>query len=99
MAAGAKQGSNRPSLWCGANPGKRWTEALFLAYSPFWIAWALCIVVPLRLYEACNSLPPCRARGQLVPLAITVAARVGLLLRCCRFYRPAAAAACFVPVA
>lgn len=74
VAAGAKQGSKRPSLWFGANPGKRWTEALFLAYSPFWIAWALCIVVPLRLYEARNSQPPCRARGQPRPLVVTVAA-------------------------
>ncbi len=43
--------SKQPSLWFGSNAGKRWTEALFLAYSPFWIAWALCVVVPLQLYE------------------------------------------------
>ncbi len=46
--AGAKAG---PSPWLASNPGKRWTEVFFLAYSPFWILWALCILVPLQLYE------------------------------------------------
>ncbi|KAK9837459.1 hypothetical protein WJX81_004082 [Elliptochloris bilobata] len=52
---GAKNGSKEASLWFSSNQGKRWTEALFLAYSPFWITWALCIVVPLRLYERCDE--------------------------------------------
>jgi cycloeucalenol cycloisomerase len=38
-------------LWLAANPSKRWAEVFFLAYSPFWIAWALCILVPFQLYE------------------------------------------------
>ena len=37
--------------WAAADPSKRWAEAFFLAYSPFWIVWALCVVVPLQLYE------------------------------------------------
>ena len=42
-----KQGS----LWLASNPSKRWAEVFFLAYSPFWILWALCILVPFQLYE------------------------------------------------
>lgn len=34
-----------------ANPSKRYTELLWLTYSPFWITWALCILVPFKLYE------------------------------------------------
>ncbi|GBF93808.1 cycloeucalenol cycloisomerase [Raphidocelis subcapitata] len=40
-----------PSLWLAANPSKRWAEVFFLAYSPFWIIWALCVLVPFQLYE------------------------------------------------
>lgn len=32
----------------------------FLLYSPFWITWALCILVPFKLYEvksAHSSVP------------------------------------------
>lgn len=39
------------SKWLAANPSKRWAEVFFLAYSPFWIAWALCVLVPLKLYD------------------------------------------------
>jgi len=39
------------SLWLAQNPSKRWAEVFFLAYSPFWILWALCILVPFQLYE------------------------------------------------
>jgi hypothetical protein len=39
------------SVWLAANPSKRWAEVFFLAYSPFWILWALCILVPFQLYE------------------------------------------------
>jgi hypothetical protein len=39
------------SVWLAANPSKRWAEVFFVAYSPFWIAWALCILVPFQLYE------------------------------------------------
>lgn len=37
--------------WLAPNPSKRWAEVFFLAYSPFWILWALCILVPFQLYE------------------------------------------------
>jgi len=64
--AGPRSGGDQPSLWFGTNPGKRWTEALFLAYSPFWIAWALCIVVPLQLYEVLPCAPAQAAPASLV---------------------------------
>lgn len=38
--------------WLAPNPAKRWTELFFLAYSPSWILWCLCILVPFQLYEA-----------------------------------------------
>ena len=38
-------------LWTSSNPSKRWAETFFLAYSPFWMTWALCIVVPFEIYE------------------------------------------------
>lgn len=38
--------------WLAPNPAKRWTELFFLAYSPSWILWCLCILVPFKLYEA-----------------------------------------------
>lgn len=37
--------------WLGGSPGKRWTEVFFLAYSPFWMIWALCVLVPFKMYE------------------------------------------------
>jgi cycloeucalenol cycloisomerase len=43
-----------PSLWLAEDAGKRWAEVFFLAYSPFWMLWALCILVPFRLYEVSN---------------------------------------------
>lgn len=39
------------SRWLAANPSKRWAEVFFLGYSPFWITWALCVLVPFQLYE------------------------------------------------
>jgi hypothetical protein len=45
----------KASLWLAANPSKRWAEVFFLAYSPFWILWALCILVPFQLYEVGNT--------------------------------------------
>lgn len=41
--------------WLAADPSKRWAEAFFLAYSPFWIVWALCVLVPFGLYEHLDS--------------------------------------------
>ena len=46
MAAGSSG-----SLWLAQDPSKRWAEVFFLVYSVFWILWALCILVPLELYE------------------------------------------------
>lgn len=40
-----------PGQWLASNPSKRWAELFFLAYSPFWILWALCILVPFQLFE------------------------------------------------
>lgn len=37
--------------WLAHSPAKRYTELLFLAYSPFWMVWALGVVVPFKLYE------------------------------------------------
>lgn len=45
--------------------GKRWTEVLFLAYSPFWMIWALCILVPFKLYDVSG-----RSVGSFPPLPI-----------------------------
>uniref|UniRef100_A0A7S2QSM8 Cycloeucalenol cycloisomerase n=1 Tax=Chlamydomonas chlamydogama TaxID=225041 RepID=A0A7S2QSM8_9CHLO len=41
--------------WLASNPAKRWTEVFFLTYSVFWITWALCLLVPLQLYEYCGN--------------------------------------------
>jgi cycloeucalenol cycloisomerase len=40
-----------PTWLCTTNPSKRWAEVFFLAYSPLWMIWALCILVPFQLYE------------------------------------------------
>ena len=44
--------------WLATNPEKRRVEVLFLAYSPFWISWALLILVPFKLYEVSTPWPP-----------------------------------------
>lgn len=51
--APAKRASAATTLpvWAADDSSKQWAEAFFLAYSPFWIVWALCIVVPFKLYE------------------------------------------------
>ena len=48
---------NTRSLWLAEDAGKRWTEVFFLVYSPFWMIWALCVLVPFRLYDVrrCSS--------------------------------------------
>ncbi|KAK9909776.1 hypothetical protein WJX75_007309 [Coccomyxa subellipsoidea] len=43
-------------LWTAASPGKRWTELFVLIYSPFWIIWALGILVPFQLYEKLDEV-------------------------------------------
>eukprot|EP00892_Ulva_mutabilis_P002606 jgi/Ulvmu1/12346/UM089_0030.1 len=42
-------------MWFAENPSKRWAEKFFLSYSPFWIVSLLCVVVPLKFYEAWDS--------------------------------------------
>eukprot|EP00245_Coleochaete_scutata_P015328 TRINITY_DN6790_c0_g3_i2.p1 TRINITY_DN6790_c0_g3~~TRINITY_DN6790_c0_g3_i2.p1 ORF type:complete len:326 (-),score=16.31 TRINITY_DN6790_c0_g3_i2:47-1024(-) len=55
--AGASQGdesrglAKAESLWFAPSPSKAWCEKFFLAYSPVWITWALCIIVPFQLFE------------------------------------------------
>lgn len=44
------------SLWFAANPSKRWGEAFFLLYTPFWLTLCLGIVVPYKLYENFSEL-------------------------------------------
>ena len=52
--------AGRQFLWASHNPRKRWTELLLLLYSPFWITWALVILVPFRLYEVSFKDPAAR---------------------------------------
>ncbi|KAF3331163.1 Cycloeucalenol cycloisomerase [Carex littledalei] len=51
-AANAKS-DNR---WLASNPSKRWGEAFFLLYTPFWLTLCLGIVVPFKLYENFKEL-------------------------------------------
>ncbi|KAJ0973059.1 hypothetical protein J5N97_021018 [Dioscorea zingiberensis] len=44
------------SLWLASNPSKRWGEAFFLLYTPFWLTLCLGIVVPYKLYESFTEL-------------------------------------------
>uniref|UniRef100_A0A7S0RLV3 Cycloeucalenol cycloisomerase n=1 Tax=Chlamydomonas leiostraca TaxID=1034604 RepID=A0A7S0RLV3_9CHLO len=51
----SKSAKPQESLWLAKNPAKRWFELFCLIYSPFWIIWALCILVPFELYEKCGN--------------------------------------------
>ena len=51
-AAAATTSRARLSPWLAPNPAKRWAELFFLAYSPTWIVWCLCILVPFKIYES-----------------------------------------------
>ncbi|THU50554.1 hypothetical protein C4D60_Mb06t21470 [Musa balbisiana] len=44
------------SLWFASNPSKRWGEAFFLLYTPFWLTLCLGIIVPYKLYEKFTEL-------------------------------------------
>ena len=55
-AAGAKARggggcAGRRSAWLAADGSKRWGEAFFLLYTPFWLTLCLGIIVPFKLYE------------------------------------------------
>lgn len=49
--SGGAAGRTKLSPWLAPSPGKRWTELFFLAYSPSWIIWCLCILVPFKIYD------------------------------------------------
>ncbi|PRW32580.1 Cycloeucalenol cycloisomerase isoform B [Chlorella sorokiniana] len=49
--SGGGAGRSKLSPWLAPSPGKRWTELFFLAYSPSWIIWCLCILVPFKIYD------------------------------------------------
>jgi hypothetical protein len=51
------------ALWLAPDPSKRWFEVFILAYSPFWICWALCVLVPFRLYEVQGAGGACMRGG------------------------------------
>ena len=55
-ASGAKPrggggGAGRRSAWLAEDGSKRWGEAFFLLYTPFWLTLCLGIIVPFELYE------------------------------------------------
>lgn len=50
-------GAVSKARWLAHSPAKRYTELLFLAYSPFWMVWALGVVVPFKLYEVPGLVP------------------------------------------
>lgn len=71
----ASRSGGRWAEWLAPNPGKRWAELFFLAYSPSWIIWCLCILVPFKIYEVRMQgsawvgvvrLPPGRRLGDVV---------------------------------
>lgn len=73
-AAGAKPrgggggggGAGRRSAWLAADGSKRWGEAFFLLYTPFWLTLCLGIVVPFKLYEVLLLLIDLKQRSWLV---------------------------------
>lgn len=62
-SGGGRPGRGKLSPWLAPTPGKRWTELFFLAYSPSWIIWCLCILVPFKIYEVGRSW----VEGRLLP--------------------------------
>ncbi|XP_009416008.3 cycloeucalenol cycloisomerase-like [Musa acuminata AAA Group] len=53
---GGMAADSSESLWFASNPSKRWGEAFFLIYTPFWLTLCLGIIVPYRLYERFTEL-------------------------------------------
>ncbi|XP_002439200.2 cycloeucalenol cycloisomerase [Sorghum bicolor] len=68
MAAARRPGATKPkggggggagrrrSAWLAADGSKRWGEAFFLLYTPFWLTLCLGVVVPFKLYERFTEL-------------------------------------------
>lgn len=52
---GGGGGAGRTSAWLAADGSKRWGEAFFLLYTPFWLTLCLGVVVPFKLYEVAPS--------------------------------------------
>jgi cycloeucalenol cycloisomerase len=52
-AAGKPRSGSGPrkNAWLAADLSKRWGEAFFLLYMPFWLTLVLGIIVPFKLYE------------------------------------------------
>ena len=48
---GGGGGAGRRSAWLAEDGSKRWGEAFFLLYTPFWLTLCLGIIVPFKLYE------------------------------------------------
>ncbi|RLN28119.1 cycloeucalenol cycloisomerase [Panicum miliaceum] len=48
---GGGGGAERRSAWLAADGSKRWGEAFFLLYTPFWLTLCLGVVVPFELYK------------------------------------------------
>ncbi|CAL4910497.1 unnamed protein product [Urochloa decumbens] len=69
-AAGAKSrgggGAGRRSAWLAEDGSKRWGEAFFLLYTPFWLTLCLGIIVPFKLYEICWISDGARRSGRAV---------------------------------
>ncbi|KAE8794023.1 cycloeucalenol cycloisomerase [Hordeum vulgare] len=49
-------GKGKRSAWLAADGSKRWGEAFFLLYTPFWLTLCLGLVVPFKLYERFTEL-------------------------------------------
>ncbi|KAL5660220.1 hypothetical protein ACJX0J_027345, partial [Zea mays] len=49
-------GAGKRSAWLAADGSKRWGEAFFLLYTPFWLTLCLGVVVPFKLYERFTEL-------------------------------------------
>eukprot|EP00850_Spirogloea_muscicola_P007935 SM000041S15494 [mRNA] locus=s41:462794:465594:+ [translate_table: standard] len=78
-------GDGGGALWLAEAPSKQWAELFFLAYSPVWIAWALGIIVPLKLFERfteweymCVGLAACLPCF-IIPLFVVGKVRIPLL--------------------
>ncbi|GJN27952.1 hypothetical protein PR202_gb16020 [Eleusine coracana subsp. coracana] len=54
--SGGGGGAARKNAWLAADGSKRWGEAFFLLYTPFWLTLCLGIVVPFKLYERFTEL-------------------------------------------